>query len=374
MQAPTISYLTGIHFARGAIKVLPQVLADLGVRRPLLVTDTGVEQAGLLERLEIEFAGVFRDVQTNPDEESAIAGAKLFGELECDGVVAVGGGSPIDCAKCIALLATHAPPLESYALIRGGLERITGKKPPLVAVPTTAGTGSEVGRAALVTLASGSKLALVSPHMIPEAAICDPELTLGLPPRLTAATGMDAISHCVETFSSPKFNPVAEAIALDGLERAWKNLRRAVEHNQDIDARSELMMAALEGGLTFQKGLGLIHSLSHPLGSLTDKRPHHGMLNAIFLPHVLRFNAATCPQKMQRMAGAVGSGNDGESLACAAEDLVRAIGLPTRLSELGLSVADLDGIAAAALEDHSTPSNPRQVTLDDAAQILEAAL
>jgi alcohol dehydrogenase class IV len=315
----------------------------------------------------------FNDIQTNPDEESAVAGTAVYRKHGCDGVVAVGGGSPIDCAKCIALLVTHPEPLEQYALIRGGLSRITGSKPPLVAIPTTAGTGSEVGRAALVTLKGGPKLALVSPHMIPDAAVCDPELTLELPPVLTAATGMDAISHCVETYCSPKFNPVAEAIAIDGLRRAWTNLTANVKSGSDLELRSEMMMAALQGGLTFQKGLGLIHSLSHPLGGLTHRRLHHGTLNAIFLPHVLRFNADDCPEKMRLMAQAIDVVGGGEEFASAAEELNDAIGMPSKLSELGVTRDDLSGIPEAAVEDHSTPTSPRPIAVEDARAVLEAA-
>lgn len=373
MALPTINYLTGVHFGVGSLGMLAEVLSDLGVTRPLVVTDRGLQDLGFVDRLGVKPAAVFADVKTNPDEESAVAGVGIYHEHDCDGVVAVGGGSPIDCAKCISLLVTHAEPLEQYAMIRGGVGRITSNKPPLVAIPTTAGTGSEVGRGALITMRSGQKLAVISPHIIPNVAICDPELTRALPPLLTAATGLDAISHCVETFCSPKFNPVAEAIAIDGLQRAWQNLPAAVQSGDDIAARGEMLMAALEGGLTFQKGLGLIHSLSHPLGALTHRRLHHGMLNAVFLPHVLRFNADACPDKMRRMAEVVGVAADAESLAPAAHKLIESIGLPTRLRDIGVTQADFNGIPAAAVADHSTPTNPRTVTDADCQALLEAA-
>jgi alcohol dehydrogenase class IV len=325
------------------------------------------------ERLGCCNAVVFNDVSTNPTEKSVLAGLHVYQENNCDAVVALGGGSPIDCAKSIALKVTHSEPLENYALLRGGLAKITAEKPDLIAVPTTSGTGSEVGRGALVTMASGQKLAVISKYMIPTVAVCDPELTLELPPKLTAATGMDAISHCIETFCSPKFNPVADAIALDGLERAVKNLQSAVENGADLNARTELMMASLQGGLTFQKGLGLIHSLSHPLGSLEEKRLHHGTLNAIFLPHVLRFNAGACPEKMDRMADAVGA-MSGNRLPEFFEKLVREIGLPTRLSELDVSWEDVEPLADAAFADHSTPTNPRTLTVEDCLQVFRAAM
>src|SRR5690606_18491468 len=199
--------------------------------------------------------------------------------------------------------ATHEGELEQYAAILGGIAKITDAVAPLVAVPTTAGTGSEVGRAALITLDDGRKLGFISPFLIPRRAICDPELTLGLPPALTAATGLDALSHCIETYLSPRYNPPAEAIALDGFERIWEALPKAYANGADLAARTEVMMGALQGGLTFQKGLGAVHSLSHALGGLKDLRLHHGTLNAILMPPVLRANAsdATAARKIERL-------------------------------------------------------------------------
>ena len=315
---------------------------------------------------------MFDQVAANPTEDNVLAGLAIYREHGCDGIVAAGGGSPLDCGKAIALLATHPEPLEQYALLRGGVSRITADKPPLIAVPTTAGTGSEVGRGALIAFGRGAKLALISPHLYPTAAVCDPELTLGLPPLLTAGTGMDAISHCVETFCSPKFNPVADAIALDGLSRACRNLRVAVEDGGNLEARSEMMIAALEGGLTFQKGLGLIHSLSHPLGAVPGLPLHHGTLNAIFLPHVLRFNAPDCPQKMEQMASTVGIAR-GENLPEFFSRLISEIGLPTRLRNLNVGRNLLPELAGMALADHSTATNPRPVSEADCIEQYEIA-
>lgn len=373
MAVAQINYLTEIHFGAGAVSELPGLLTRIGISRPLLVTDAGLLDLGIPEQIPVQPIAVFADIPTNPTESSVVSGTQVFQENDCDGIVALGGGSPIDCAKAISLLATHPGPLEQYALIRGGLERITAHKPPLIAVPTTSGTGSEVGRASLVTTARGEKLGLISPHMIPTAAVCDPELTLKLPPMLTAATGMDAISHCVETFCSPKQNPVADSIALDGLGRAFRSLRAAVNDGSDIHHRTEMMMASLQGGLTFQKGLGMIHSLSHPLGALTDKRLHHGTLNAIFLPHVLRYNAAACGEKLQRMAEAMGISN-GLALPEVFERLSSDVGLPATLSELNVTDADFEGIPEAAMQDHSTPCNPRRMTAEDCQTVLRAAL
>lgn len=373
MSISTINYLTDIHFGVGAAARLSDLLSSLDVSRPLLVTDKGLLDLGIESTLGLNNAAVFANVPGNPSESSVLEGVTVYREQECDGIVAAGGGSPMDCAKSIALLTTHPAPLGQYALIHGGIERITGNKPPLIAVPTTAGTGSEVGRASLITFNDGQKLAIISRHMIPDVAVCDPELTRQMPAKLTAATGMDAISHCVETFCSPKFNPVADAIALDGLYRGWTSIRGVMDQPDDLSLRSEMMMAALQGALAFQKGLGLIHSLSHPMGALERHSLHHGTLNAIFLPHVLRFNAASCETAMQRMAGMIGCKGGAEQLARASETLIRDLELPLRLRDLGVTHEDLETIPPAALADHSTPSNPRTVTEEDCRRILDEA-
>jgi alcohol dehydrogenase class IV len=218
------------------------------------VTDAGVRAAGLLDRVLVACPGpcaVFDGTPANPTDDAVAAALALYRAQGCDGVIGLGGGSPIDLAKGVALLATHPAPLATYAAILGGVPKITAATAPVVAIPTTAGTGSEAGRAALITLADGRKLGSISPHLIPKAAICDPELTLGLPAQLTAATGLDAVTHCVETYLSPRFNPPAEAIALDGLARAVAWIERAVADGGDRTVRQEMMMAVLEGGLTF---------------------------------------------------------------------------------------------------------------------------
>ena len=373
MKPPTIAYLTDIYFEAGAIQLLPETLQQLKVSRPLIVTDRELASLGFASRLPIDSPEVFADVDTNPTETNVLAGLAFYRERQCDGLVALGGGSPLDCAKAIALLATHPEPLEQYAFIHGGVAKITNNQPPVIAIPTTAGTGSEVGRASLITLASGSKLAIISPHVIPNATICDPELTLTMPPKLTAATGLDAIAHCVETFCSPKFNPVADAIALDGLARAWRWVKRATETGDDLTARSEMMMAALEGGLTLQKGLGLVHALSHPLGAIQENRLHHGMLNAIFLPHVLRFHADACRTELERMAAAIEVERP-EQLPDQFCELIQSVGLPLRLSEMGVTQDDLVGMAEAALRDHCCLTNPRPVDQAVCQELYDAAL
>lgn len=368
-----ISYLTDIRFGAGALQCLPDVMDTLSMTRPLVVTDAVLRDLGFVDRLGIDSAAVFDGVPTNPTEASVMQGVALFRQAGCNGVIALGGGSPIDCGKCVALLASHDPTLGRYAFIRGGVDHITADQPPVIAIPTTAGTGAEVGRAALITLDSHEKLAIISPHIIPNIAICDPTLTLALPPRLTAATGMDAITHCVETFCSPRVNPVADAIALDGLARAVKHIRRAVTDGTDLTARSGMMMAALQGGLTFQKGLGVVHSLSHPLGTLADKQLHHGMLNAIFLPHATRFNMSACADRMQIIRQTLGL-TAADDLPDWFTSLTTDLQLPTCLRDMQATRDDLTCMADLAMQDHCNATNPRPVTIDDVHALYDAAM
>ena len=222
----------------------------------------------------------------------------------------LGGGSALDLAKAVRLLTGHEGPLSQYTLVAGGLSRIHGRICPMIAVPTTAGTGSEVGRAAVIITAEGRKLGIISPHMLPSIALCDPELTYGLPPGLTAATGMDAISHCLETFMAPAFNPPADAIAMDGLTRGWRSLLTAVHDGSDKAARNDMMVCALEGAMAFQKGLGAVHALTHPLGAIRQLNLHHGTLNAVLMPAVLRFNRPAIGDKWDRLTAFFGQAPD----------------------------------------------------------------
>lgn len=371
-----ITYLTRIQFGAGALSALPEEVRLLNIQAPLVVTDRGVIAAGLLDRLTAQLpkhAPVYDETPGNPTELAVKQAADVYRQAGCDGIIALGGGSSIDLAKAVALIVSHPGPFEDYAAIAGGAGRITAAMPPVIAIPTTAGTGSEVGRAALITLDDGRKLGFISPHLIPKAAICDPELTLGLPPLLTAATGMDAMSHCIETFLSPRFNPPADAIALDGLARAAEWLPRAFDNGADLAARSEMMMAALQGALSFQKGLGAVHAMSHPLGGLEQPRLHHGTLNAVIMPAVLRYNEAYAVEKYARLRAALGLAPAAD-LALFIADLNRRLGLPRSLAEMGVPPDCLPQMIEGAVKDHSSATNPRPMTAADYAILFAQAM
>ncbi|HSW09155.1 iron-containing alcohol dehydrogenase [Aquabacterium sp.] len=379
-----ILYLTQIEIDHGAVACLPQECERVGMHKPLVVTDPGVRAAGVLDKAlaalgALEHA-VFDQTPSNPTEAAVRAAVEVYRAQGCDGLVAVGGGSSIDLAKGVAILATHPGALKTYATIEGGSPRITEAVAPLIAVPTTAGTGSEVARGAIVIVDDGRKLGFHSWHLMPKTAVLDPELTLGLPPMLTAATGMDAIAHCLETFMAPAINPPADGIALDGLERGWAHIERATNNGQDREARWHMMSASMQGAMAFQKGLGCVHSLSHSLGGVNPKL-HHGTLNAMFLPAVVQFNApAESMQKdrrLQRMAHAIGlPGCDakGTELAEAIRALNARIGLPTGLAAMGVTRDLYERVIDGAMADHCHKTNPRIATRDDYRAMLDASL
>ena len=373
----TIQYLTRIEFDHGAIKTLVSLLSSLGISKPLLVTDPFLSKTPIvsnIEQLLSQFNPVlFAKTPQNPTEEAVEEAVQVYLAEKCDGIIAIGGGSSIDLAKGVALLATHPGPIEQYAVILGGLEKISSKVVPVIAVPTTAGTGSEVGRAALISLRDGRKLGFISPHLIPKIALCDPELTLGLPPSLTAATGMDALTHCIETYLSPRVNPPADAIALDGAKRAATWIEVAFKDGSNRDARWNMMMASLQGGLTFQKGLGAVHSMSHPLGGIKSPVLHHGTLNAVILPAVLRFNESYCTEKFAALKIAMGVPN-GTSLDRFIENLNQKLNLPKSLSAMGVTREIIPAMVEGALKDHSSASNPRPLNKKDFEMLFEEAL
>jgi alcohol dehydrogenase class IV len=371
-----ITYLTRIQFDHGAIRLLPDELKLARIARPLIVTDPGVTKAGLLQRVldvlpvNMPYA-VYDQTPSNPTEASVYAVAERFAEFGADGLIGLGGGSSMDLAKAASVLAGgHPPPLWDYAVVNGGVARITPKVAPMIAIPTTSGTGSEVGRGAVIIFENGRKSAVVSPLAIPKLALCDPELTLDLPAGLTAATGMDAIAHNLETFLAPTINPPAEAIALDGLARGLKWIERAVGDGADRDARWHMMMSSTQGAMSFQKGLGAVHALSHPLGTLGL---HHGTLNAVVMPAVLRFNADHVGDKYARVRAACGLRADADLPAFFA-DLNRRIGLPASLGAMGVTAAKCEALVDHVLADHCAATNPRPMTADDVRTLFRDAM
>ncbi len=375
-----IYYVTQIQFDYGAVKLLKQECERIGITRPLVITDPGVKAAGILQRALDALPGlpvaIFDQTPSNPTEAAVRAATDLFHAHQCDGLIAVGGGSAIDCAKGVAIAARHDGPLKTYATIEGGSALITDRAVPLIAVPTTSGTGSEVARGAILILDDHRKLGFHSWHLVPKAAICDPELTLGLPPHLTAATGMDAVAHCMETFMSAAFNPPADGIALDGLERAWNFIERATANGSDREARLNLMSASMQGAMAFQKGLGCVHSLSHSLGGV-DPRLHHGTLNAMFLPAVVAFNAEAASvrqdRRLERMARAMGLASASD-IGAAITDMNARLGLPTGLAAMGVQASQFDQIITGALADHCHKTNPRIATAEEYRAMLAQAM
>jgi 4-hydroxybutyrate dehydrogenase len=368
-----IQYMARIQFDFGARHSLASELAYAGITRPLVVSDVGIAAHGLLDlALEALPANIsdsprYLGVSSNPDLACVEAAIELYRAAACDGVIAVGGGSPIDAGKAVALVVTHAGPLEAYRVERGAT---ISPIAPMIAMPTTAGTGSEIGRGMGIVLDGTHKGVFISPNLIPRAAICDPELTLGLPPKLTAGTGIDALSHCLESFLSPAVNPPADAVALDGIQRIAKHLPRAVANGQDRAARWNVMMGAIEAGMVTWKGLGAAHALSIPL-----ERPdvHHGTLIGVLLPHatamVLRDVA---DEKRERLAIALGCSPDG--IAKRLETLAADIALPVGLRVMGLADGDPVKIGAAAADTSFNRNIARPASTNDYCAVIQAAL
>ncbi|NOZ86528.1 MAG: iron-containing alcohol dehydrogenase [Deltaproteobacteria bacterium] len=371
---------TEIVFGEGAIQESAKECSVIGVSRPLLVTDQGIVGAGLADKVIKVFksAGlltkIFDQVSPNPTGAQVDEGARVYKEEGADCIVALGGGSPMDAAKGIRLRIEHLDPLETYDDLKGGDAKITGSLPPMIAIPTTAGTGSEVSRSAVITVeAVARKVVIFSPRLMPDVAICDPELTYGLPPRLTAETGMDAMSHSIEAFMAKGYNPMADSIALKGIFMISQNLVTAVQDGGNVEARRELMMASTMGATAFQKGLGAVHSLAHPLSTVCNVS--HGLANSILLPHILRFNAEAVPKKAEELANALGLENSGGNDAAEfIEALAGKCGLPGKLSQAGVDEKSILELAAKAMEDGCHLSNPRPCSEDTMKSLLEAAM
>ncbi len=375
----TLTFMTHTIFDHGASEQLPTVLGLHGISRPLLCTDLGLVELGmvaeLVGRLGNDYATtIFDRTPANPTQTAVEAAAELYGTTECDGIVAFGGGSSMDLAKAVALAVTHDGDLLGYTAGLGGMEKI-GMVAPLIAIPTTAGTGSEVSSGAVIIMDNGEKLILLSPHLVPRTAICDPLLTVGLPSLLTAATGMDAMTHCIEALLSPQVNPPAEAVACDGIERGIRegHLLAAVRDGSDRDARWQMMMAAAEGAMSFSKGLGAVHSMSHACGADQTLRLHHGTLNAVILPTILDFNRDHVGDKYSRLNTAMGF----DAAADPAEfirSLNADLGLPANLGEMGVLRDSIPSLAEHATRDICTFTNPRPCSTADYEYLFEVAL
>jgi 4-hydroxybutyrate dehydrogenase len=375
----TFTFPNRILFGAGASGLLAGELARLGITRPLVVTDAGLIASGLVGQLVGTIGRqsiIFGDIQSNPTEADVLAGLDRYLDARCDGVVGMGGGSPIDAAKAIRLLVTHPGRLADYDFTRGGQEKIKASMPAMIAVPTTAGTGSEAGRGTLIQLPqTGRKTIALSQYLLPSAAICDPDLTISLPPALTASTGMDAFTHCIESYLSTTFQPMCDGIAVEGLRYISKGLETAVRDGSNAEARTNMMMGALLGGISFHKGLGVIHALSHALGC--EGRVHHGMLNAILLPHGLRFNREAAGARMADLGGRLGLGRGGDAaghLVTLTELVLARMPLPRRLGQLeGLDRDQIGEFARLAMLDHCHRTNPRPCNQADMEDLLDRA-
>jgi 4-hydroxybutyrate dehydrogenase len=362
MTLSTFSFPTTIVFGAGTVQRLPGELKKRSVRRPLLVTDAGIERTAVFQRVRqlVPEASVFSKVDPNPTEQNVLDGAAAYKQASCDGIIALGGGSPLDAAKAIRLLATHSGALAEYDDLLDGSDRISSNLPPYIAIATTSGTGSEVGRSAVITIkATNRKTVIFSPYLIPSIALADPELTLDLPPHITAGTGMDAFAHNVEAYLAKGYHPMCDAIALAGAKLVWDNLPLVMENPHNLEARSNMMMAAIMGAVAFQKGLGAVHSLAHPLS--TECGMHHGTTNAILLPVVLEYNQSAVPDRIQHLATLFGGGD----AAGRVRELNQKVGIKPRLRDWGVAESVLPALADKAVQDGCHQLNPRPCTRED---------
>jgi alcohol dehydrogenase class IV len=381
-MASVMSFPTRIVHGRGAIGELVNELKRAGATRPLLVADKGIVSSGLLRSITplLEQAGmpvqVFSEFEPNPTERDALRGGDAYRAAKADSVLGVGGGASLDMAKAVALLAHHAPPLERYDDAKGGDAFISSNVPPIVQVPTTAGTGSEVGRSTVLVI-GGRKVVIFSPYLMARAAILDPELTVGLPPFVTAATGMDALTHNLEAYVAKGDHPLADAIALDGLRRIAGSLRRAVENGSDLAAREQMLLGSSFGAIAFQKGLGAAHSIAHALSPVAGT--HHGLANSLVLPNVVAFNRPAAEERLATAAIALGADPkmSVQERAHAAVELVDALrvacGLPRKLSQAGVKREMIPLLVEKALADACHLSNPRAVAAGDFERIITDA-
>ena len=374
------SFPAPVRFGAGRISEIGDACKAVGLKKPLLVTDRGLEEMEITARALdlIQDAGlgraVFAAVDPNPSERNLEDGLRLYRDGGFDGIVAFGGGSGLDLGKTLAFMAGQSRPVWDFEDVGDWWTRAdpTGIH-PIVAVPTTAGTGSEVGRASVITnSATHEKKIIFHPKMLPSAVICDPELTIGLPKAITAGTGLDAFAHCVEAFSSPHYHPLCQGIALEGMRLVKEYLPRAHDDGTDIEARAQMMSAAAMGASAFQKGLGAVHALSHPIGA--HHGTHHGTTNAVFLPAVLEFNAEAIRTRFDRVAAYLGIDGGFDGFRAFVDTLNERLGIPKTLADLGVSNPDIDRLVADALGDPSTGGNPVEMTESNTRALYERLL
>ena len=374
------NYPTSIRFGLGRIKELSEVCSELGVSNPLLVTDKGLSDLPItLQTQEImKYAGLgqakFCEVDENPNEKNLEAGVKQYNTGNHDGVIAFGGGSGLDLGKMIAFMVGQSRPIWDFEDIDDWWTRADANKiAPIIAIPTTAGTGSEVGRASVITNSkTHTKKIIFHPKVLPSAVICDPELTVSMPKFITAGTGLDAFAHCVEAFSSPNYHPMSQGIALEGMRLVKDYLPRAYIDGNDLEARSNLMCAASMGATAFQKGLGAIHALSHPIGAVYNT--HHGTTNAIFMPEVLKFNSPKIKNRFEHVAKYLSINNGFEGFCEFVQNLNDSLKIPKKLSQLGVINPNIDNLTKMALADPSCAGNPIKLTSENVSFLFKASL
>lgn len=374
------SYPTSIRFGAGRIAEIAEACAVAQIRKPLLVTDRGLASFAItqqtLDRLEAAGLGraMFAEVDPNPNEKNLAAGLKIYREGGFDGVIAFGGGSGLDLAKLLAFMVGQTRPVWDFEDIGDWWTRADPQGiHPIVAVPTTAGTGSEVGRAGVLTnTETQEKKIIFHPKILPSVVICDPELTVGMPPKITAGTGLDAFAHCLEAYCSPFYHPLSQGIALEGLRLVKEYLPRAYANGEDLEARAHMMSAAAMGATAFTKGLGAIHALSHPLGAMYHT--HHGTTNAVCMPAVLQFNRPAIEGLIERAAAYLGIEGGFEGFTSYVQQLNDSLGIPRTLAELGVHNPDLEALTRTALTDPSVGGNPVAMTPENTRQLFEALL
>ena len=374
-----LNFFNKPHFENGSLKKISEVLKAHGIKKPLICTDPGLASIGMTDKirnlLSNELSPTFyEETPANPTEKAVDEALEAYKSNGCDGVIGFGGGSSMDLGKAVALMANHEGNVIDYSLNEGGFTKIK-KTVPMIAIPTTSGTGSEVSVGSVIIMNDGRKLILASEHLRPDAAICDPELTVGLPPILTAGAGMDALTHCIEAIMSPINDPPAEAVGLDGIEKIVcdESLINACKDGQDLDARWNMMMASTEGAMAFSKGLGAVHSMSHAIGANQELRLHHGTLNGVILPTVIRFNKDHVGDKLPRILRAMGK-SESADLADEIEKFNEKINLPSGLKEMGVTEEMIPELVEHSITDPSNVTTPRLPSPEEWEQLFFSAM